>query len=64
MQSKKLGCLILTIYVLLLILAIIMFKQKDKIRDLTKENNDLKEQISDYKWQIEQIPYVCMYGGD
>lgn len=35
------------------------FAYKDaKIEKITKENNKLKQEIKDYKWQIEQVPYV------
>lgn len=29
-----------------------------KIEKLTKENNDLQQEITDYKWQIAQVPYI------
>lgn len=29
-----------------------------KNKQLNEENKELTEQIIDYKWQIEQVPYV------
>ena len=33
-------------------------------KKLQKENEELNGQVKNYKWQIEQIPYICQYGGN
>lgn len=33
-----------------------------KNEKLIIENDSLKEQIRDYKWQLEQVPYIIEYG--
>lgn len=33
-------------------------KRDHKIEQIQKENNELKQEITDYKWQIEQVPYI------
>ena len=35
------------------------FAHRDiKIDKLNKENESLRQEIIDYKWQLEQVPYV------
>lgn len=29
-----------------------------KIEKLTKENNELKEELINFKWQLDQVPYI------
>ncbi len=38
--------------------ALIIVHVNDKMVKLNKENEKLKKEILDYKWQIEQVPYV------
>lgn len=58
-MNKK--CLI--IYYILMaifggIIGIELAKRDHKIERITKENNELKEEIINYKWQLEQVPYI------
>lgn len=34
----------------------------EKINKLKKENTKLKQEITEYKWQLEQVPYIIEYG--
>lgn len=55
MKSIKFIALLLCIIVgLTATVTIFMLKNEE----LITENEMLKQEISDYKWQIEQIPYV------
>ena len=31
-------------------------------KDLTKKVEILEQEIIDYKWQLEQVPYICECG--
>ena len=31
-------------------------------KDLTKKVEILEQEIIDYKWQLEQVPYICEFG--
>ena len=31
-------------------------------KDLTKKIGILEQEITDYKWQLEQVPYICECG--
>lgn len=33
-----------------------------KIKKIEKENTKLKQEITEYKWQLEQVPYIIEYG--
>lgn len=39
-----------------------IINQKREIKKLQKENDKLKQEIIDYKWQIKQVPYIIEYG--
>lgn len=54
---KKIICFLIGLIIgyLLFIPIINLKKDYDKIK---KENKNLKKEITDYKWQLEQVPYV------
>ena len=56
MDTDSLGWLIaLVLYIAFISVTIILNAQ---ISELRKENENLQQQVTDYKWQIEQVPYV------
>lgn len=56
MNTDSLGWLIAFIlYIGLLAISIILNAQ---IAELQRKNENLQQQVTDYKWQIEQVPYV------
>lgn len=34
----------------------------EKIKKVEKENIKLKQEITEYKWQLDQVPYIIEYG--
>lgn len=51
------------LFVFTLVLASIrMDSDAEKINKLKKENTKLKQEITEYKWQLEQVPYIIEYG--
>lgn len=55
-MKKILGFLLgLLIGMCIIIPVINLKKDYDKLK---KENGELKQEIIDYKWQIEQVPYI------
>ena len=51
------------LFVFTLVLASIrMDSDVEKINKLKKENTKLKQEITEYKWQLEQVPYIIEYG--
>lgn len=58
MNKNKLILYYLFMTILGLIVGGIVAYKDTKIEELTKENNELKQKIKDYKWQIEQVPYI------
>lgn len=55
-MKKILGfCLGLLIGLCIMIPVINLKKDYDKLK---KENKELKQKIIDYKWQLEQVPYI------
>lgn len=34
---------------------------KKEYNNLKKENTKLREELVDYKWQIDQVPYIVRY---
>lgn len=64
--EKENNLLLICILVLMLIFVIwfgIAFKERN---DLEKENIQLRQQVIDYKWQLEQVKYIidCNEKGD
>lgn len=57
---NKLATIILFIISIILgVLTGVSFANKEiKINRLTKENDALKQEIIDYKWQMDQVPYI------
>lgn len=56
MDTDNLGWLIAFIlYIVFLAVSIILNAQ---IAELKRKNENLQQQVKDYKWQIEQVPYV------
>lgn len=59
-MEKILGFLLGVIIGLCIMIPVINLKKDyDKLK---KENGELKQEIIDYKWQIEQVPYIIEYG--
>ena len=59
MKSIKFIALLLCIIVgLTATITIFMLKNEE----LITENEMLKQEIVDYKWQLEQVPYIIEYG--
>ena len=59
-MKKILGfCLGVLIGLCIMIPVINLKKGNDKLK---KENDELKQENIDYKWQIEQVPYIIEYG--
>lgn len=54
--------LLLTLFLIFMLIFTIflIFSIKEK-SDLKKENARLKQQIVDYKWQLEQVQYIMEY---
>lgn len=51
------------LFVFTLVLASIrMDSDNEKIKKIEKENTKLKQEITEYKWQLEQVPYIIEYG--
>lgn len=51
------------LFVFTLVLASIRLDSDDKkIKKMEKENTKLKQEITEYKWQLEQVPYIIEYG--
>ena len=51
------------LFVFTLVLASIRIdSDAEKINKLKKENTKLKQEITEYKWQLEQVPYIIEYG--
>lgn len=46
----------------LLLASIRMDSDAEKIKKVEKENTKLKQEIIEYKWQLEQVPYIIEYG--
>lgn len=64
MDDKNFMLFIMTFFfVFTLVLASIrMDSDNEKINKLKKENTKLKQEITEYKWQLEQVPYIIEYG--
>lgn len=62
MNNRQLNILLIiyTFFILIVTLfAILIITHKnDKISELDKKNKELQQELIDYKWQIEQVPYV------
>lgn len=43
--------MIIVLYIFIIIITV-------EAKNIEKENNKLKQEITDYKWQIEQVPYI------
>ena len=51
------------LFVFTLVLASIRLdSDAKKIKKMEKENTKLKQEITEYKWQLEQVPYIIEYG--
>ena len=51
------------LFVFTLVLASIRIdSDAKKIKKMEKENTKLKQEITEYKWQLEQVPYIIEYG--
>lgn len=60
MDTDSLGWLIAFIlYIVFLVVSIMLNAQ---IAELERKNENLQQQVKDYKWQIEQVPYIIEYG--
>lgn len=47
------------LFVFTLVLASIRVdSDAEKIKKMEKENTKLKQEITEYKWQLEQVPYI------
>lgn len=46
----------------LLLASIRTDSDNEKIKKVEKENTKLKQEITEYKWQLEQVPYIIEYG--
>lgn len=59
MDTDSLGWLIaLVLYIAFISVTIILNAQ---ISELKRKNENLQQQVKDYKWQIEQVPYVIEF---
>ena len=59
-MKKILGFLLGVMIGLCIMIPVInLKKENDKLK---KENSELKQENIDYKWQIEQVPYIIEYG--
>ena len=48
----------ITMSILGIIMGTILANKEIRIEKLTKENEQLQQKITEYKWQIEQVPYL------
>lgn len=61
MNNKAIAIIGLSIGLnIMLFLSTITFMTISK--DLTKKVEILEQEIIDYKWQLEQVPYICECG--
>ena len=58
-MMNKINIFLFSIVTILGILMGGIVASKDiKIEKLTKENNGLKEELINFKWQLDQVPYI------
>lgn len=43
--------MIIVLYIFIIIITV-------EAKNIEKENNKLKQEITNYKWQMEQVPYI------
>ena len=61
MKNKEFGLMVVSIsFGIVCLIAALLFMTIAK--DLNKKVGILEQQVTDYKWQIEQVPYICMGG--
>ena len=59
-MKRLLGFLLGVLIGLCIMIPVINLKKDyDKLK---KENSKLKQEIIDYKWQLEQVPFIIEYG--
>lgn len=62
MTNRQLNILLIIytflILTVMLFAILIITHKNDEIVKLTKKNVELNQEIIDYKWQIEQVPYI------
>lgn len=59
-MEKILGFLVGFLIGLCIMIPTINLKKENS--RLEKQNNDLIQENADYKWQLEQVPYIIKYG--
>ena len=52
-------CILLIIPILILVMKIEL--SFNEIRQIDRENAKLEQQVTDYKWQLEQVQYIMEY---
>lgn len=58
MMNKDKFMICIAMSILGVIMGAILANKQIKIEELRKENIELHQEIADYKWQIEQVPYI------
>ena len=58
MENKENIIFFAIISILGIIIGAILSSKDIKIEKLQKENEKLNQEIIDYQWQIEQVPYI------
>lgn len=58
MMSNDKFMICITMSILGIIMGTILANKEIRIEKLTKENEQLQQKITEYKWQIEQVPYL------
>lgn len=46
------------ITLILVLIVVALCSASNQIETLEKEKNELQQEIIDYKWQLEQVPYI------
>lgn len=64
-RDAETGCIVFLLFATLIIIGVVASVTKAELRKVRSENNDLKKKVSElelltteYKWQLEQVPYI------
>ena len=61
-EDKVIVLIVIILFIGLFICIIGGINLQDEYNKLEKENIKLKQEITEYKWQLEQVPYIIEYG--
>lgn len=61
-EDKAIILIVITLSLMLYLCIIGGLNLRDEYNKLKKENEKLQQENTDYKWQLEQVPYIIEYG--